>query len=76
MNLTLPQDDVSVDQYALAHLIIELFEAAGTVRYRGSIESSGAPGFCSARELFHAKNPQTVFEAALAKVKVLLKRPD
>jgi hypothetical protein len=67
---------VSVDQYALTRLIIELFEGAGAIRYPGSIESSGAPGFCSAWELFHAKNPRKVFEAALAKLRVLLKSPD
>jgi hypothetical protein len=65
-------DDWSVDQYALTRLIIELLEGAGAVRYPGSIESDGAPGFCSAWALFHAKSPQTAFEAALAKLKVLL----
>jgi hypothetical protein len=69
-------DEVSLDQYALTRLIIELFEAAGAVEYPGSIESSGAPGYCSAWTLFHAKNPRTVFEAALSKLKVLLKSPD
>jgi len=54
---------------------MELFEAAGAIRYPGSIES-GAPGYCSAWTLFHAKNPPTVFEAALANLKVLLKSPD
>jgi hypothetical protein len=73
---SLKGDDVSVDQYLLTRLIIELFEAAGAVEYPGSIDSSGAPGYCSAWTLFHAKNPRTVFEAALAKLKVLLKIPD
>jgi hypothetical protein len=69
-------DNVSVDRYVLTHLIIELFEAAGGVPYPGSIESSGAPGFCSAWTLFYADNLQTVFDAALAKLKVLLKSQD
>jgi hypothetical protein len=69
-------DDVSVDLYVLTRLIIEFFEAAGAVRYPGPIESSGAPGYCSAWTLFHAKDPRTAFEAALAKLKVLVKSPD
>ena len=69
-------EDVSVDQYVVTRLITELFEAAGAIKYTGCVKCSGAPGYCSAWTLFHAKSPPTVFEAALANLKVLLKSRD
>ena len=70
-----PHDEyVALDECVLTRLIIEVLEAAGGVRYPRSIESSGAPGYCSAWVLFHAKNPQAVFKAALADLKLRLER--
>jgi hypothetical protein len=65
-------EDVALDEYVLTRLIIELLAAAGGVRYPGPIESDGAPGYCSAWALFHAKNPQAISEAALADLKLRL----
>ena len=67
-------EDVALDQYVLTRLIVQLLEAAGGVRYPGSIESLGAPGYCSAWVLLHAKDPQAAFEAALADLKNRLRR--
>ena len=64
-------EDVALDEYVLTRLIIELLTAAGGVRYR-PIESDGASGYCSAWALFHANNPQAVFEAALADLNLRL----
>ena len=67
-------EDVELDQYVLTRLIIELLEAAGGVRYSGPIDSGGGPGYSSALALFHARNPQAVFEAAVANLNLRLER--
>jgi hypothetical protein len=66
-------EDAALDQYVLTRLIIGLLEAAGGKRYPNSIKSVGAPGYCSAWVLLHAKDPQAVFEGALADLKFRLR---
>jgi len=49
------KEAVSLDEYALTRLIIELLKAARDVKHADSIDESSAPGFCSASVVFHAK---------------------
>jgi hypothetical protein len=69
------KEAVSLDEYALTCLIIELLKAAPGVKYADSIDESGPPGFCSASVVFHAKNPQAAFKAAIAELKLRLASP-
>jgi hypothetical protein len=69
-------EDVLLEEYALTRLIIELLEQAGGVRYPGSIHEPGPPGFSSVLTVFHAKNPQSVFDNALANLQLRLTLPE
>jgi hypothetical protein len=68
-------EDVSLDEYLLTGLIIEVLADAGGVRYSGSIHDPGPPGFSSTLTVFHAKNPQSVFDIALANLQLRLQIP-
>lgn len=69
-----PKDgEVSLDPDVLTRLIINLLEASGGERYTGSVSEAGGPGFTSTICLFHAKNPQSVFESALSKLQARLR---
>jgi len=66
-------DEVSLDPYIMTRLIIRLLADAGGEKYPGPLtDGSEAPGFSSALELFYAKEPAEVLEAALVQLKMLL----
>jgi hypothetical protein len=67
-------EEVSLEPDARTSLIIELLEAAGGVRCEDS--DAGPPGFSSALTVFYAKNPQSVFETALANLRRRLTIPN
>ena len=69
-------DFVSLDGYVLTRLIVELLEMAGGEQPSGSIDDGGGPGYASSISLFYARDPQQVFERALARLKRDLDRSE
>jgi hypothetical protein len=66
-------EEISIEPYALTHLIIDLFEASDGMRF-SFVDDPGVPGFASVMYDFYAKKPRTVFEAALAELRARLKK--
>jgi hypothetical protein len=66
-------EDISLDPYIMTTLIIRLIADAGGDASHMT-EESGLPGFTSTITILHAKKPAKVFDAALSKLRVLLRQ--
>jgi hypothetical protein len=71
-----PEDgEVSLDRDVLTALIINLLEVSRGV-HSGSVSDDSGPGLSSVVCVFHANNPKKVFDSALSKLKVRLRKVD
>jgi hypothetical protein len=68
--------EVSLDPDVLTVLIVDLLKTSGGERYSGPVSDDGGPGFSSVYCLFHAENPERVFDSALSKLKARLRKAE
>jgi len=68
-----PRDEeVSLEMFAFTRLFTDLLEFAGGKKYPGSLYDGYGPGMTSVISLFHAQDPQKVFEGARSELDVRL----
>lgn len=61
-------DNIYLDSHEYMRFVAELLEEAGGKRHPGSLLEDDGPGVTSAMELFYAKDPRAVTQAALEAV--------